>query len=99
MCRQQAVMEWGYSAELKSPSWRSPRYTEAMMRFRAVLIATFAAILVVVDSEAASVKKVDLSDGYKEGSVVSRPVLDASGVAPLEVSAFREVYDKKKNVF
>jgi hypothetical protein len=46
-----------------------------------------------------SVKKADLSGGYEEGSVISRPVLDTSRTGPVEILGFREAYDKKANVF
>src|SRR5262245_640917 len=62
-------------------------------------ISTALAVLLVAGhADAASVKKVDLSRGYFEGCVVSRPVFDTAGVGPIEIAVFREAYDKSQNV-
>lgn len=61
-------------------------------------LATVFAVLFLAGEARADLKKVDLSKGYSEGSVVSRPVLDTAGVGPIEITVFRETYDKSQNV-
>jgi hypothetical protein len=69
-----------------------------MSSLRVAAAVAVAVGLLHVEAHAASVKKIDLKAGYKEGAIVSRPVLDGSAVGPIEVLAFREAYDKKENV-
>jgi hypothetical protein len=70
-----------------------------MQSVRSVVSIAVVCVVLGVDIEAASVKKVDLKAGYEEGAVISRPVLDASAVGPIEIANFREAYNKKEHVF
>lgn len=64
-----------------------------------VAVAALAVLVFAGSAQARAVKKADLTRGYEEGSVVSRPVLDTSGLAPLEIGDFREAFDKSEPVF
>jgi hypothetical protein len=68
------------------------------MTFQKSLATVFAVLLLASHADAASLKKVALSRGYLEGCIVSRPVFDTAGVGPIEITVFREAYDKNQNV-
>lgn len=68
------------------------------MSFSKSFATAFGVLLLAGHVDAATVKKVDLSKGYSEGCVVSRPVFDTAGVGSIEITVFREAYDKNQNV-